>query len=55
MSARTRARDTRPRRVEGDRYDPSLELVFRLAVFFEVPVEDLFDPEVDVERTVSDH
>ena len=40
--------------VEGDRYDPSVELVFKLAAFFEVSVEALFDPEVDLDATVSD-
>ena len=41
--------------VEGNRYDPSVELVFKLAAFFECPVEDVFHPEVDVETTASDH
>ena len=41
--------------VEGNRYDPSVELVFKLAAFFECPVEDIFHPEVDVETTASDH
>lgn len=40
--------------IEGDRYDPSVELVFKLATFFECSVEDLFHPEVDLEETVSD-
>jgi putative transcriptional regulator len=40
--------------VEGDRYDPSVDLVFTLAAFFEVPVEELFSPSVDLERTVGD-
>ncbi len=40
--------------IEGDRYDPSVELVFKLAAFFECPVEDLFHPDVALERTVSD-
>ncbi|WP_353634880.1 helix-turn-helix transcriptional regulator [Halobacterium sp. NMX12-1] len=40
--------------VEGDRYDPSVELVFKLAAFFEVSVEALFDPEIDLDATVSD-
>lgn len=40
--------------VEGNRYDPSVELVFKLAAFFEVPVEDLFHPDVELERTVSE-
>ncbi|MCG1004423.1 MULTISPECIES: helix-turn-helix transcriptional regulator [Halobacterium] len=40
--------------VEGDRYDPSVELVFKLAAFFEVPVETLFSPDVALDATVSD-
>ena len=28
--------------MEADKYDPSLPMAYRLAVFFEVPVEDLF-------------
>jgi putative transcriptional regulator len=31
--------------IERDRYDPSLELAFGLAEFFDCRVEDLFDPE----------
>lgn len=34
--------------VERGRYDPSLELAFALATFFECRVEDLFDPDLDV-------
>ena len=33
--------------IERGRYDPSLELAFRLARFFEVRVEDLCDPALD--------
>jgi putative transcriptional regulator len=40
--------------IERDRYDPSVDLVFALATFFEAPVEDLFHPEVDLERTASE-
>lgn len=40
--------------VEGDRYDPSVELVFDLAAFFECPVEELFHPDTDLASTVSD-
>ncbi|WP_136689750.1 helix-turn-helix transcriptional regulator [Halorhabdus amylolytica] len=40
--------------VEGDRYDPSVELVFKLAAFFEVPVEDLFHPDIELETSVSE-
>ncbi len=32
--------------LERERYDPSLELAFKLAAFFECQVEDLFDPEL---------
>lgn len=28
--------------IEADKYDPSLPMAYRLAAFFEVPVEDLF-------------
>lgn len=31
--------------IETGRYDPSLELAFRLANFFDCPVEELFTPE----------
>ncbi|WP_299267047.1 helix-turn-helix transcriptional regulator [Halorientalis sp.] len=41
--------------VEGNRYDPSVELVFTLAAFFECSVEDLFHPDIDPETTASDH
>ena len=40
--------------IEGDRYNPSVELVFKLAAFFECAVEDLFHPEGGVESTVSE-
>jgi len=40
--------------IERDRYDPSAELVFKLAYFFECPVEDIFQPAVELETTVSD-
>ena len=33
--------------IERDRYDPSIELAFKLAAFFDCRVEDLFDPELD--------
>jgi putative transcriptional regulator len=39
--------------IEGDRYDPSVELVFKLAAFFECPVEELFHPDIDLDETVS--
>lgn len=28
--------------IEADKYDPSLPMAYRLAAFFDVPVEDLF-------------
>lgn len=33
--------------IERERYDPSLELAFKLGTYFECPVEDLFEPEFD--------
>lgn len=36
--------------IERERYDPSLELAFELASYFECRIEDLFDPELDGER-----
>lgn len=33
--------------IERDRYDPSIELAFKLAAYFECHIEDLFDPELD--------
>lgn len=33
--------------VERDRYDPSLELAFKLAAFFECEIEALFEPEIE--------
>ncbi len=32
--------------IERDRYDPSLELAFKLAFFFDCRIEALFDPEL---------
>lgn len=40
--------------VERDRYDPSVELVFKLAAFFECSVDDLFCPDITVETTASE-
>jgi len=31
--------------IERDRYDPSLELAFKLAAHFECHIEDIFQPE----------
>ena len=28
--------------IEADKYDPSLPMAYRMAAFFEVPVEELF-------------
>jgi putative transcriptional regulator len=36
--------------IERERYDPSLELAFKLAAFFESRIEDLFDPEIELEN-----
>jgi putative transcriptional regulator len=33
--------------IERERYDPSLELAFELAAYFECRIEDLFDPDID--------
>lgn len=40
--------------IEGDRYDPSADLLFKLATFFECPVESIFHPDVEVDTTVSE-
>ena len=33
--------------IERERYDPSIELAFKLAAHFNCHIEDLFDPELD--------
>ena len=33
--------------IEGGRYDPSLELAFQLADYFDCTIEDIFQPPVD--------
>lgn len=33
--------------IERERYDPSLELAFKLAAEFDCPIEDLFDHDLD--------
>jgi len=33
--------------IERGRYDPSLELAFRLAAFFDCRIEDLFHPDFE--------
>lgn len=35
--------------IERDRYDPSLELAFKLAAHFECRIEDLFHPGFETE------
>jgi putative transcriptional regulator len=40
--------------VERDRYDPSVELLFKLAAFFECPVEELFHPDIEVDTTAQE-
>jgi len=37
--------------IERDRYDPSLELAFELADYFDCRIEELFDPELDESRS----
>ncbi|MFC7073294.1 helix-turn-helix transcriptional regulator [Halovenus rubra] len=32
--------------IERERYDPSLELAFKLAQFFDCSIADIFDPEI---------
>jgi putative transcriptional regulator len=31
--------------IERDKYDPSLELAFKLAAYFDCDIEDIFTPE----------
>lgn len=33
--------------IERNRYDPSLELGFKLAVYFDCRIEELFDPDIE--------
>jgi putative transcriptional regulator len=33
--------------IERNRYDPSIELAFKLAAHFDCRIEDIFDPEPD--------
>lgn len=35
--------------IERERYDPSLELAFELANFFECNIEDIFEPEPEAD------
>jgi putative transcriptional regulator len=34
--------------IESGRYSPSLPLAFRIARFFEMPVDQMFDPQEEV-------
>ncbi len=34
--------------IETGKYDPSLPLAFKLAHVFERPLEDIFEPQIDV-------
>lgn len=40
--------------IERERYDPSLELAFKLAAYFDCPVEALFDPDVGLPEPPDD-
>ena len=33
--------------IEKGKYDPSLRLAFKIAVLFELPIEEIFSPETD--------
>lgn len=33
--------------IERERYDPSLELAFKLATYFECQIEDLFEADIE--------
>lgn len=35
--------------IESGRYSPSLPLAFRIAKFFEIPVDEMFDPHEEEE------
>jgi putative transcriptional regulator len=39
--------------IERERYDPSLELAFTLAAYFDCRIEDLFDPALNGDRSDS--
>jgi len=39
--------------IERERYDPSLELAFKLGAYFECRIEELFDPEIDLEAVTE--
>ena len=40
--------------IERNRYDPSAELIFKLAHFFECSVEEIFHPDIRLETTISE-
>lgn len=33
--------------IERDRYNPSLELAFKLSVYFDCQIEELFEPDIE--------
>lgn len=39
--------------IERERYDPSLELAFKLANWFDCQIEELFDPEIEDDSSVE--
>jgi putative transcriptional regulator len=39
--------------IEGGRYDPSLDLAFRLAHYFDCSIEDVFDAPADLDERVQ--
>ena len=39
--------------IEGGRYLPSLPLAFRIARFFDIPVDDMFDPDSEEKEGTS--
>lgn len=36
--------------IEMSKYDPSLPLAFKIAEFFELSIEDIFNPHVDLPK-----
>lgn len=37
--------------IERDRYDPSLNLAFKLAAYFNCQIEDLFEPDMELSES----
>lgn len=37
--------------IERGKYDPSLELAFKLADYFDCRIEDIFNPEENLDKT----